>query len=90
MQNQMQHITGFLESSGLYAGAYKKFVPFFWTHFSSWQDVVTYYREIKHWCAALGTEKPYQNWKENVEGGTYPTTVCPPDNSALAGCIILI
>ena len=28
-----------LGSSGLYAGAYKKFVPFFWTHFISWQSV---------------------------------------------------
>ena len=25
--------------SGLYAGAHKKFVPFFWTHFISWQSV---------------------------------------------------
>ena len=28
-----------LGSSGLYAGAYKKFVPFFWTHFIFWQSV---------------------------------------------------
>ena len=28
-----------LGNCGLYAGAYKKFVPFFWTHFISWQSV---------------------------------------------------
>ena len=35
-----------LESSGLYAGAYKKFVPFFWTHFISWQSVWHYQYQL--------------------------------------------
>ena len=35
--------------SGLYAGAHKKFVPFFWTHFISWQSV----RRIAIWSISL-------------------------------------